>query len=189
MISKIGKLLKIIGDVLFVILIIIMLIVGISLLPLPKNYKIYSVTSGSMSPTIKVGSLIIIKPLSTYSVNDIVTMKTSEPKKTLTHRIIEKIAKNKQIIFETKGDANKSKDIQSLLPQNIIGKVFFTIPYLGFPISYSKTLPGLIFLIIIPATIIIYSEIINIKNELINLLSKKPTFAKKASVGKKKNKS
>lgn len=173
MISKIGKLLKIIGDVLFVILIIIMLIIGISFLPLPKNYKIYSVTSGSMSPNIKVGSLILVKPLKNYSVNDIVTMKTSEPKKTLTHRIVGKITRNNQFVFETKGDANKSKDLENLLSQNIIGKVFFVIPYLGFPISYSKTLPGLIFLIIIPATIIIYSEVINIKNEVIKLFFKK----------------
>lgn len=186
MISRIAELLKIIKDVLFVILIIIMFIVGISFLPLPKNFKIYSVTTGSMSPTIKVGSLILVKPLKNYSVNDIVTIKTPELRKTLTHRIVGKITRNNQFVFETKGDANDVKDISVLLPQNIIGKVFFIIPYLGLPISYSKTLPGLIFLIIIPATIIIYSEIINIKNEVTKLLSKKPAFAKKATAGKKK---
>ncbi|MBI5122895.1 signal peptidase I [Candidatus Roizmanbacteria bacterium] len=189
MVEIIGKFIKVIGNILFITLLIVMSIIGISLFPLPKNYKIYSVATGSMSPTIKTNSLILVKPLKEYQVNDIVTINTAESRKTITHRIVGKINKNNQIIFETKGDANKSKDLENLKPQNIVGKVFFVIPYLGLPIIYSKTLPGLIFLIIIPATIIIYSEIVNIKNELINLLSKKPTFAKKASVGKKKNKS
>ena len=166
MIKIIGNFFKVIGNILFIALLSMMFIVGISLFPLPNNYKIYSVTTVSMSPTIKAGSLILVRSLEEYKVNDMVTIKTSEPKKTITHRIVGKINKNNKIIFETKGDANKSKDLKSLEPQNIIGKVFFIIPYLGLPIIYSKTLPGLIFLIIIPATIIIYSEIINIKNEL-----------------------
>lgn len=174
---------KIIGNIFFVTLLSMMFIVGISLLPLPKNYKIYSVTTGSMSPEIQVNSLVFIKPLKKYFVDDIVTIKTSEPGKTITHRIIGKINKNNQTIFETKGDANKSKDLENLETQNIIGKVFFIIPYLGLPIIYSKTIPGLIFLIVIPATIIIYSEIINIKNELIRI------FLKGSKKKKKKNKS
>jgi len=182
-INKIGKILKIIGNSLFFVLLVVMFIIGISFFPLPKNYKIYSVTTGSMSPTIKANSLILVKSLKEYKVNDMVTIKTAEPRKTITHRIVKKIKKNNQIIFETKGDANKSKDLENLKPQNIIGKVFFVIPYLGLPIIYSKTLPGLIFLIIIPATIIIYSEIINIKNEAIKL------FLKKIKIKKKKNKS
>lgn len=160
-----------------------MFIVGISLLPLPKNYKIYSVITGSMSPEIQANSLILIKPMEEYKVLDIVTIITSEPGKTITHRIVKKINKNNQTIFKTKGDANKSIDLENLKSQNILGKVFFVIPYLGLPIIYSKTIPGLIFLIVIPATIIIYSEIIKIKNELNKI------FAKKNKKKKKKKKS
>ena len=156
-----------------------MFIVGISILPLPKNYKIYSVTTGSMSPKIQANSLVFINPLKEYFVDDIVTIKTSEPGKTITHRIIRKINKNNQTIFETKGDANKSKDLENFKTQNIIGKVFFIIPYLGLLIIYSKTIPGLILLIVIPATIIIYSEIIKIKNELNKIFTKKNKKKKK----------
>lgn len=173
MVKIIGKFFKVISNILFIALLVVMFIIGISLLPLPDNYKIYSVTTGSMSPTIKVNSLILVRPLKEYKINDIVTIKITESRKTITHRIVGKINKNNQIIFETKGDANKSKDLENLKPQNIIGKVFFVIPYLGLPIIYSKTLPGLIFLIIIPATIIIYSEILNVKNEMIKLFPKK----------------
>lgn len=162
--------LSVVYNILFVILILLLVVIGVSVIQLPNNYKIYSVVSGSMEPTIKTGSIVFVKPVKQYSVNDIVTMKSSEPRKTVTHRIITKIVKNGRVSYETKGDANKSADTQELLSQNIIGKVFLTVPYLGYPIGYSKTLPGLIFMIIIPATIIAYGELMNIKNEALRLL-------------------
>lgn len=163
---------KIIGNILLIILLSMMFIVGVSVLPLPKNFRIYSVTTGSMSPKIKVNSLIFIKPIEEYKASDIVTIKTSVPGKTVTHRIVRKINKNNQTFFETKGDANISIDLENVDFKNILGKVFYVIPYLGLPIAYSKTIPGLIFLIVIPATIIIYSEILNIKNELSKIFLK-----------------
>ncbi len=170
---------KIISNTLFILLLLFMFIVGISLFSLPNNYRIYSVSSESMTPTIKANSLILVRSLKEYKVGDIVTIKTTESTKTITHRIVNQINKNQKIIFETKGDANKSKDLENLDRENIIGKVFFVVPYLGLPIIYSKTPQGLIFLIIIPATIIIYSEILNIKNEAIKLFFKKKKVKQK----------
>ena len=47
----------------------------------------------------------------------------------------------------------------------MIGKVISKIPYIGYPISFTRTLPGVIILIVIPATIIIYEEVGNIRKE------------------------
>lgn len=147
--------------------------VALSLVPLPGNYKIYSVQSGSMHPAITTGSIVFVKPLLKYSANDIVTFRTAIPKQTITHRIIREEQHGRQTVFITKGDVNKSNDSNDLLSQNIIGKVFFIIPLLGYPISYAKTPLGLIVLIVIPATIIVYSELITIKNKLITMMKKK----------------
>ncbi len=152
---------------------ILFFIVALSFIPIPGNYKIYSVQSGSMYRAITTGSIVFVRPLSKYSVNDIVTFRTAIPKQTITHRIVRREQRSRQTIFITRGDANKTNDSNELLPQNIIGKVFFIIPLLGYPISYAKTLPGLIVLIVIPATIIVYSELITIKNKLIAMIKKK----------------
>jgi signal peptidase len=173
MLNTIKKIASITYKILLILLLLMMIVIGISVMPLPNNYKIYSVVSGSMQPAITPGSIVLVKPMTTYKVNDIVTMRTPEPRKTITHRVITKIEKKGQITYETKGDANKAKDSQLLLQQNIIGKVFFSIPLLGYPVAYSKTLPGLIFLIVIPATIIIYSELMNIKNEALRLIQER----------------
>ena len=129
--------------------------------------------SGSMQPTLKTGSLVIVKPQTNYKVNDIVTFKTKEPGKTLTHRIAEKKIIGQKALYTTIGDANQAMDSNPLLQQNIIGKVLLSLPILGYLISYSKTLPGLIAMIIIPSTIIIYSEIINLKNQIAEYFQKK----------------
>lgn len=169
-------------NIVFIFFITIILIVGLSIAPIPGNFKIYSVLSDSMSQTIHIGSIVFVKPVNRYKINDIVTFRTRTPKQTVTHRIAAEKVVNKQIMFISKGDANKSNDSENLLPQNIIGKVFFSVPLLGYPISFSKTLPGLIILIVIPATIIIYSELINIKNEAVRLIKKR----RKSQLRKKK---
>jgi len=126
------------------------------------------VKSGSMEPTIKTGSLVIDKTESIYKIGDIVTFKNREkPTETTTHRITNKEIQGNINLFTTRGDANDNPDSIKINQNQIIGKVIFKIPYLGYVVAFSRTWPGVIILIIIPATIIIYDEVNNIKKELI----------------------
>jgi len=133
-----------------------------------------------MEPTVPVGSLILSKPVSQYNVGDIITFKSvkekdvKNPRLTTTHRIVslEKISSGK-IEYKTKGDANDAPDISTVPQELILGKMVFMVPYLGYPISLAKTQAGFIFLIVIPATLIIYSEILNIKNESKRLIQER----------------
>ena len=126
------------------------------------------VKSGSMEPTIKTGSLVIDKIESNYKIGDIVTFKNRDKEmETTTHRITNEEVQGNIKLFTTKGDANDSLDSAKLLPDQILGKVIFKIPYLGYIVAFSRTWPGVIILIIIPATIIIYDEANNIKKEII----------------------
>ena len=45
-------------------------------------------------------------------------------------------------IFNTKGDANEVKDGGQVAYENIVGKVIFSIPYLGIIAGYFNTLNG-----------------------------------------------
>lgn len=92
--------------------------------------------TGSMEPAIRVGSIVVIKPFNPESLKegDIICFKLSEPT-SITHRIINITDEG----FITKGDANKDPD------QWIV-----------------RTPIGFILLIIIPATLLIVTEIKNI---------------------------
>ncbi|MFH1598280.1 MAG: signal peptidase I [Patescibacteria group bacterium] len=159
---RIKKPKKVIGNILLAFFGACFLAVVISLLPIPGIYKLYTVSSGSMEPSLKVGSLAVVRPADTYQIEDIVTFRDSQnSKKTTTHRIVSITGQS----FETKGDANEEKDLQTVAQSNIVGKVRFTIPYVGYPVGYAKTLPGLIILIVIPSTIIIWEELKKIKKE------------------------
>lgn len=125
------------------------------------NYKIYLVQSGSMSPVINTGDLVVVKPNLKYKKGDIITF-SSKNNFNITHRIVE--IKNNKV--ETKGDANQVTDQDLTDIDKILGKVFYIIPYFGYLIMFIKTIPGLIILIIIPSTIIVYSEFVQIKNNI-----------------------
>lgn len=167
---------KIFNFIVGIILVIIFsfgVLVVFSMFPIAGNMKLLTVLSGSMEPQIHTGSLIFIKPASEYNVGDIVTKTTDEKDTTITHRIIEKEMIDGRAMFMTKGDANNVADNEKVSQEKIVGKVFLNIPYLGYAVNFAKTKQGLILIIIIPAVIIVYEEILKIKKEIVNLYNKK----------------
>jgi len=164
------KFLAIAANTILIILIAIGVLIGFSLLPIKKNYKIYFVTSNSMAPTISTGSTVVSKPQDSYRVGDIITFKnigSQKPSDTTTHRITKiNQLENGQVAYVTKGDANDTEDDGYLLPDQIVGKMLFSVPLIGYLVGYIKTLPGLIFIIVVPATIIVFLEVQKIKNEV-----------------------
>jgi signal peptidase I len=128
-----------------------------------------------MEPAIKTGSLIFILPSKKYGEGDIITYKSEKdrdvktPDITTTHRIIE-IETEEEYVYKTKGDANKSADISLVSEDLVLGKVVFSVPYFGHLIDFTKTQTGFILLIVIPATILVYGEILNIRKEAIKIL-------------------
>ena len=173
MINKIGK---IIYNLIFFGLVIIAGLVAISTLKIPGNYKLFTVLSGSMEPSIKVGSIVIVKPEAKYFKGDVITVTDSANSKSpVTHRIFSVEQATGGAVYQTKGDANNAPDNEKRNIKNVLGKVLLSVPYIGYPVSYAKTRDGLIFLVIIPITIIIYSELLSIKSEAAGLLKERKT--------------
>lgn len=155
--SKIGY------GVLIAILILIGGLLLISTLPISGNYEIKIVLSGSMEPSIKVGSIVIIKPTDTYEIGDVITFgKDDRNNIPTTHRITEMRVIEGQSRFITKGDANDDTDFKEVAYNEIIGKVLLDVPYLGFLLDMAKKPIGFVILIGIPASAIVIDEFKNI---------------------------
>jgi len=171
------KILRFIYWVVLTLLIFVGVITVLSVLGWPKDYRIFVVQSGSMEPLVKTHSLVVSHPIDDYKKGDIITFKTSsessikDPKSTITHRIFEVKNSKNSIVYITKGDANKFPDSMPVYPNMILGKVIASIPYLGYPIGFAKTTIGFVLLVVIPATIIVYSEVLNIKKEISKMLA------------------
>jgi signal peptidase len=130
--------------------------------------QILTVRSGSMEPAIKTGSVVVVKKAANYQIGDIVTIKESGSSQTVTHRISDFKQSAEGILFTSKGDANENPDSEQFTSSDLIGKVILNVPYLGYPVAFAQTLPGLFILIIIPAIVIILDEISNIRRLLIS---------------------
>lgn len=136
--------------------------------------KFFAVQSGSMEPVVKTGSLVFVRSQDSYQVGDIITYKNFANKKEITtHRIVGAQEMDGLRTFQTKGDANNALDEGVVSQDEVVGKHIFSINYLGYVIGYIKTLPGLIFIIIIPAAIIIYEEAKKIFREAKQIAHKK----------------
>jgi len=177
------KILAIIVNTVFVLLIIIGIGIVFSLLPFKKNYKILSVMSGSMQPAISMGSVVVVKPIDRYKVGDIITFTPRDAKTKkdyTTHRITEVVRRNDLYAYRTKGDASPSGDSEIVSHNRVLGKVILSIALIGYIIGYAKTLPGLVIIIVL-ATIIVYEEVKKIKGEVGKMGQAKRTKTKKGT--------
>ena len=146
---------------LFITAVIVLVLLMVSTkIHIPGNFGVKVVLSGSMEPAISVGSLIVIKPAQAYKIGDIITFgEESKDAIPTTHRVVEMRVDNGVMVYVTKGDANNDRDIKEVREDEVIGKMLFDIPYLGYIIALAKKPIGLIFLVIVPAAIVIGDEI------------------------------
>jgi len=145
-----------------------------SVFPITGNYKIMVVQSGSMTPAIKLGSVVLTKPAEDYKIGDVISFRNPEnPQKPITHRIFEIETQNGETFYITKGDANNAPDKRRIQKRDILGKVLFDVPYLGYAVEIAKKPYGFLALILIPAAIIILEELIKIKDEILKIRQKK----------------
>ncbi len=138
-----------------------------SLIPMKGNVQVKIVSSGSMEPAIHTGSLAVILPQSMYAIDDIITFgEDTREKVPTTHRIVDMRVEAGQTLFQTKGDANEDPDVREVGEGEVIGKVLFSIPYLGYIIDFAKKPIGFFLLIVIPAGAIIVDEVWKIIKEV-----------------------
>jgi signal peptidase len=96
------------------------------------GYYLFSVESGSMEPTLNVGSIIVSRAVRTPEAlekNDIVTFKTHAGA-VVTHRIIEvRTDETGKVSYQTKGDNPiNSPDEELLTPDRVIARFVVKIP-------------------------------------------------------------
>lgn len=94
--------------------------------------KGYAVITDSMSPVFNRGDVVFVKKADFDSIRegDIVTVEFQDGSGYFTHRIIS--IDYDAGMFRTKGDANESEDPQPSAAEQIIGRVWYSVPLLGY---------------------------------------------------------
>lgn len=93
------------------------------------GYEIYHIVSGSMEPTIPVGSAVYVKDVEPTEVQsgDIIAFMSEGS--IVVHRVV--VNYTFEAEFTTKGDANEIEDFSEIPYDHLIGVVKYHIPMLG----------------------------------------------------------
>lgn len=134
-------------------------------------FSLYTIVSSSMEPSINVNDVVFIKKIDEKKLmkGDVITFYSSNPffgNTPITHRIEKVIHEDDEILFEVKGDANEISDDELVISTNIIGRVYFILPYFGNLQYFIASKKGIIVAIIIPAVFILFYDSIKILKEL-----------------------
>lgn len=166
-----SALMTILNALLFVIVLSVAgMVVALSRQQQLGGLQLMVVKSGSMAPALPTGSMVVTQRADSYHVGDVVTFR--EPgtaQRLITHRIVGKEVINNQPVFYTRGDANNAVDTVPVPYSSVVGKLQFTLPLIGYFLSFLQTPVGVIALVVIPGTILCYEELRKLKANLKNL--------------------
>ena len=125
-----------------IVLVVLLAAAAVILVPMLLGYKEMAVLSGSMEPTIPVGSLVYVKPVeaSELEAGDVCTYYLSDGETFVTHRVLS-IDPDAQTLV-TQGDANESPDGDIQFSQ-VYGRADFHLLYLGIAIQNLRTPVGI----------------------------------------------
>lgn len=100
----------------------------------------YTILTGSMRPHYPPGTLVVVKPVdpSKLAVGDVATyqLRSGEPE-VVTHRIVAVRQSLKgEVSFQFQGDANNIADEAWVMPVQIKGRLWYSVPWLGWTNRY-----------------------------------------------------
>lgn len=128
---------KVIGNVIIGLIILACLPVAV---PKLLGIQTYNVISGSMEPSISVGSIVYVKNVDFDSLTEGDVIAFESGASVVTHRITSIDSSSK--LITTKGDANETEDFVPVAYVNVIGRVVAHVPFLGYIASWLSEITG-----------------------------------------------
>ena len=119
---------------------LLLIVVGIAaaviVVPWFANATPLTVLTRSMEPTLPPGTLVIVKPIAPtdIAIGDVITYQIAPGQpEYITHRVIA-ISRSTggELSFTTKGDNNGVADESAILPEQIQGTVWYSLPWIGY---------------------------------------------------------
>ena len=136
--------------------------------PRAPLFGAYVIISPSMVPNINVLDAVVTMRVDAEKLEkeDVITFISQDPAHrgiTITHRIIGVMeTSNGEYAYRTKGDNNNVEDKTLVSHDDVIGKVVFRIPYIGYLQQFLTSSFGWIAVIVIPSLFIIISDIVKV---------------------------
>ncbi len=138
-------------------------VVAVLLAPHALGWRYGILRSGSMSPAMPAGAAIVVAPAAAGSVGagDVITFRSANNRDLLiTHRVVEVTQDERgRLAFRTKGDANEEPDAGLVSSDRLIGRVDYSLPFVGKVAQKLHTKAGFFALMVVPTALIIAMEL------------------------------
>ncbi len=112
-----------------------LLAVIVVVVPLVTGAKPYTILTGSMAPEYAPGTLVVVQPAEADEINlgDVITYQLESGKpEVVTHRVTAVgAAADGSPLFITRGDANDADDPEPVRPVQVVGKLWYAVPHIG----------------------------------------------------------
>ena len=131
-------------------------------LPLAFGYRPHTVLTGSMEPVIAAGDVVMNRQVSPTSVEvgDVVTFRDPEDQsRQITHRVRDIRRAGSHIWFVTQGDANNTTERWRIGADGELGRVAYTVPWVGHVAVLARTPLGLVALLLVPLFMLGFDEV------------------------------
>lgn len=131
---------------------------------LKTEYPLLAVASGSMIPTLNVGDLIVVQGgieiddlVAEDNTGDVIVFhKPTNPDELIVHRAVDRVSDG----LITKGDHNSGPDPWRVYDGNLVGKVVWTIPFLGHIPLFVHTPTGMLIVVLLIVILILLEFVI-----------------------------
>ncbi len=133
--------------------------------PLAVGDRPHTVLTGSMEPTIAAGDVVVDEQIAPTSaqVGDVVTFRDPEDQSRLiTHRVRSIRRAGSHLWFVTQGDANNTTERWRVAADGQLGRVVYTVPWVGHAAVLTQTPLGLALFLIVPLLLLGLDELVRI---------------------------
>lgn len=119
---------------LLAVLLAVSLALAVAVVPAVVGGSTLTVLSGSMEPTLPVGSVVVVRPRppAEIAVGDVITFLARDPAsdatRVVTHRVVEVLPGPE---FRTRGDANPDPDPGLVAAADVRGVRWYSVPWVG----------------------------------------------------------
>lgn len=144
---------------------VVLLLLLLPLVALVRGYQAMVVLSGSMEPTIPVGTLVLVEPVRAEQVapGDVVTFPHPDrPGENVTHRVVKIDDGPTGRFLRTKGDANREPDAWRVPVAGQLGRYVASVPRLGFVFRTAADPTGRMALMVLPSLLLGAMALLNI---------------------------
>ncbi len=149
--------------------------------PFQFDLSFHKVVGTSMEPSIRLGEVVALRTVDPQGieVGEVIGFRAPGIDTPVVHRVVRIVLdeRGRRVGFITKGDNVEDEDPWIVSPQDIVGKVVFHLPFVGFVEELMRTPAGFTIFVLLPGTLLVILQVRDIMAPPRRVPRRRPAFS------------